>query len=64
MKCPECGSWTSVIETRKRTTGLHRRYACAKMHRFSMLNGLLVRMDKEKLGAGRPFKVEPKNNER
>jgi hypothetical protein len=34
------------------------------MHRFSMLNGLLVRMDKEKLGAGRPFKVEPKNNER
>ena len=56
MKCPECNAWTSVIETRKRPSGLHRRYECGKMHRFSTLDGLLVRMDREKLGAGRPRK--------
>ena len=63
MKCPACNSHTSVVETRKRATGLYRRYECGKMHRFSLLDGVLIRMDKEKLGAGRPFNVKPKNDE-
>ena len=63
MRCPECNSHTSVIETRNRPTGRHRRYECGKMHRFSMLDGVLVRMDKEKLGVGRPLNASPKKDE-
>lgn len=36
MKCPRCGAWTEVLETRARKDGTkHRRYECANEHRFS-----------------------------
>ncbi|WP_456074947.1 NrdR family transcriptional regulator [Diaphorobacter caeni] len=36
-KCPECGAWTEVLETRKRKTSgeIHRRVLCANGHRFT-----------------------------
>jgi len=37
MKCPECGAWTSVKETRTRKIEniVVRRYECANLHRFT-----------------------------
>lgn len=36
MKCPTCGAWTEVLETRTRQDGtVRRRYKCANLHRFS-----------------------------
>jgi transcriptional regulator NrdR family protein len=37
MKCPVCGTWTTVKETRTRKTDgvVTRRYECANLHRFS-----------------------------
>lgn len=37
MKCPECGAWTLVLETRRKgkTQDKRRRYKCANGHRFS-----------------------------
>jgi transcriptional regulator NrdR family protein len=37
MKCPECGTWTSVKETRTRKEQnlVLRRYECANLHRFT-----------------------------
>lgn len=37
MKCPICGTWTTVKETRTRKTDgvVTRRYECGNMHRFS-----------------------------
>jgi len=35
MKCPVCGAWTIVKETRTRSDGSKRRsYECANEHRF------------------------------
>lgn len=35
MKCPTCGTWTTVLETRTRSDGnKYRRYECANLHRF------------------------------
>ena len=36
MKCPTCGTWTEVLETRARSDGSRRRrYQCANLHRFN-----------------------------
>jgi transcriptional regulator NrdR family protein len=36
MKCPECGAWSNVIETRKTLLfGYVRRRECANEHRFT-----------------------------
>ena len=36
MKCPECGAWADVIETRKSETfGYRRRRECGNGHRFT-----------------------------
>lgn len=36
MKCPTCGAWTFVKETRARPDGsTRRRYECANEHRFT-----------------------------
>jgi len=36
MKCPECGTWTEVLESVLRDDGSRRRrYQCANLHRFS-----------------------------
>lgn len=37
IKCPVCGTWTTVKETRTRKTDgvVTRRYECANLHRFS-----------------------------
>jgi hypothetical protein len=36
MKCPECGTWTEVLESVLRKDGSRRRrYQCANLHRFN-----------------------------
>ena len=36
MKCPTCGAWSTVIETRKSTElGFRRRRECANEHKFT-----------------------------
>ena len=43
MKCPECGAWTRVLETRVRPTGeTKRRYECANEHRFTTAEVVLI----------------------
>ena len=38
MKCPVCGAWTLVKETRQRQDNAkYRRYECANTHRFTTL---------------------------
>ena len=34
MKCPTCGVWTRVLETRAIDGGKYRRYKCGNLHRF------------------------------
>jgi len=56
MKCPECGAWASVLETRTRLTGVVvRRYVCANEHRFSTLEKVVV-IDLMVLAPGRPVR--------
>jgi transcriptional regulator NrdR family protein len=36
MRCPHCGVWTRVLETRTREDGTRRRsYECANLHKFN-----------------------------
>ena len=36
MRCPHCGVWTRVTETRTRGDGTRRRtYECANLHKFN-----------------------------
>lgn len=35
MKCPVCGVWSNVLETRPIKDGVKRRRECANMHRFT-----------------------------
>ncbi len=37
MNCPQCGTYTEVLETRANAQGKRRRYQCANMHRFTTL---------------------------
>lgn len=38
MKCPRCGAWTELLETRTRSTGEKaRRYECGNEHRFTVI---------------------------
>lgn len=47
MKCPQCNTYTEVLETRFRADGVkRRRYLCANMHRFTTLE--VVVEDKQK----------------
>lgn len=42
MKCPTCGAWTQVLETRKRGVNVtRRRYECANLHRFTTLESVI-----------------------
>ena len=44
MKCPECGTWTIVKETRISTgNSRRRRLECANEHRFTTLETIVVR---------------------
>jgi transcriptional regulator NrdR family protein len=44
MKCPECGTWTIVKETRISTGNTRRRrLECANTHRFSTLETIVDR---------------------
>lgn len=43
MKCPECGTWTIVKETRISTgNSRRRRLECANEHRFTTLETIVV----------------------
>jgi transcriptional regulator NrdR family protein len=43
MKCPECGTWTIVKETRISTGNTRRRrLECANEHRFTTLETIIV----------------------
>jgi transcriptional regulator NrdR family protein len=50
MKCPQCNTYTEVLETRTRADGVvRRRYLCANMHRFTTLEVVVEeRKTKEK----------------
>jgi len=50
MKCPQCNTYTEVLETRLRSDGVvRRRYLCANMHRFATLEVVVEdRKTKEK----------------
>jgi transcriptional regulator NrdR family protein len=39
MKCPVCGSYTEIIDSRMYPDGVRRRrrYQCANMHRFTTI---------------------------
>lgn len=38
MKCPQCGAWVQVMETRNKPDGSRRRrYECGNLHRFTTL---------------------------
>lgn len=39
MKCPQCGAWTLVLDTRtaKATNVKRRRYECGNLHRFATM---------------------------
>jgi transcriptional regulator NrdR family protein len=42
MKCPECGAWTVVKETRAdENNNRRRRIECANMHRFTTLETVI-----------------------
>jgi transcriptional regulator NrdR family protein len=42
MKCPECGAWTVVKETRAdQNNTRRRRIECANMHRFTTLETVI-----------------------
>jgi len=48
MKCPVCGAWVAVKETRARPANtVHRRYECANGHRF-VTSEAVVRVIKPK----------------
>ena len=35
FRCPECGTWTEVLDTRMRKDGSRRRrYQCGNLHKF------------------------------
>ena len=56
MKCPECGAWASVLETRTRLTGVVvRRYVCANNHRFTTTETPVV-VDLMVRSSGRPVR--------
>ena len=43
MKCPECGAWTVVKETRADENNTRRRrIQCANMHRFTTLETVIA----------------------
>lgn len=43
MKCPECGVWVRVVETRSEPDGSkRRRYECANLHRFTTRETIVV----------------------
>jgi transcriptional regulator NrdR family protein len=43
MKCPECGAWTVVKETRAdENNNRRRRIECANMHRFTTLETVIA----------------------
>jgi len=43
IKCPECGVWTVVKETRAdQNNTRRRRLECANLHRFTTLEAIIV----------------------
>lgn len=41
MKCPECGAWTRVLDTRETPDGTRRRHECANLHRFTTVESVV-----------------------
>lgn len=43
MKCPTCGAWCAVLETRNRQpeNRTRRRYECGNLHRFTTLEAVV-----------------------
>jgi transcriptional regulator NrdR family protein len=43
VKCPECGTWTEILESVLRADGSRRRrYQCANLHKFSTVERIEV----------------------
>ena len=50
MKCPECGAWALVLETRTRADGSRRRtFSCGNLHKFHSVE----RIEQAKHGGAR-----------
>lgn len=49
IKCPQCGAWAMVLQTRTRKTDgvVTRRYECGNLHRFSTEERVWIRTEKE-----------------
>ncbi len=46
MKCPVCGAWTTVKETRKTADNQKkRRYECGNEHRFNTLETIVPKKE-------------------
>ena len=60
MKCPECGVWSEVVESRRPKTDnyLYRRRECANGHRFAT-HEVIVKVLKVGTKAVRVAQVEP-----
>ena len=42
MKCPECGAWVQIKETRKQEDNTKlRRYECGNLHRFKTVEQIV-----------------------
>ena len=65
MKCPQCGAWTEVKETRTRKTDgvVTRRYECANMHRFSTEERVRDELLRLRLQPGQKLPCEENANE-
>lgn len=57
-RCPVCGAWTEVLETRRRHTGaVARRIECANLHRFTDYNGRPDKVEQQPLA--QPVEAAP-----
>lgn len=41
MKCPTCGAWSLVLDTRTKKEGMRRRRQCANGHRFATVEAVV-----------------------
>ena len=76
FKCPECGAWTDVVETRTSAKfGYTRRRECANEHRFTTREEVIpdtelreerrehFKKNLDRLGDGRRAHIEKQNRE-
>ena len=60
LKCPRCGAWTELLETRTRSTGEKaRRFECGNDHRFTVIGDTYTEpKHKSLIQPGTPGRIE------